>query len=193
MAEQTTVADRLVAGLLDKIRQRGITSKAAGVLRSLVEDHDAVADLSKRRGRARGGGQSSKAKGRAAVQKVRQLLLDGSKIGYQPNLEDDDVLVKATSMGGNDLHLSPLAQATYPFGIEVKNVEALNIWGALAQATVNAKKTNLTPLVFFTRAHAPMYVALPADVFVNMRASRCCDNGLFGQEHDCQKSNKAVA
>jgi hypothetical protein len=106
-------------------------------------------------GRAKGGGQSSKAKGRAAVQQVRALLLR-----MAPWLEEDDLLVKATSMAGVDLHLSPLAAKWFPFAIESKFVEKLNIWEALQQASDQAG--GKPPIVFFKRARTEMYVALRA-------------------------------
>lgn len=107
-------------------------------------------------GRARGGGQSSKAKGRTAVQQVRDLMLS-----VAPGLQPDDLLVKATSMGGVDLHLSPAAARWFPFAIEVKCVEALNIWAALKQAM--DQSNGKPPIVFFKRAHSPLYVALRAE------------------------------
>ena len=85
---------------------------------------------------------------------------------YIPPLERDDILVKATSQGGCDIHLSPKAVTAFPFAIEVKNSETLNIWRALAQATVNAQKKSLPPVLFFKRAHSPMYVALKAEDFL---------------------------
>jgi hypothetical protein len=115
--------------------------------------------LCKPRGRAKGGGRSSKAKGRNAVVKVKELLLRTFE------LNDDDILVKATSMGGCDIHNSPRAQKLFPFAIEVKNQESLNIWKALAQSTVNCKK-GLSPIVFFKRAGSEMYVALRAEDFL---------------------------
>ena len=109
-------------------------------------------------GTARGGGQSSKAKGRSAVAIVADLL----RLTF--HLGDGDVFVKATSQGGCDVHLSPLALDVFPFAIEVKNVEALNIWKALAQAQTNAD--GRTPIVFFKRARTQMYVALNAADFL---------------------------
>jgi len=106
-------------------------------------------------GTARGGGQSSKAKGRSAVQQVRDLMLS-----VAPWLQPDDLLVKATSMAGVDLHLSPAAAKWFPFSIEVKCVEALNIWAALKQASDQAG--GKPPIVFFKRARTEMYVALRA-------------------------------
>ena len=110
-------------------------------------------------GRAKGGGRSAKAKGRSAAQVVRALILS-----QFPHLQPDDVLVKATSMGGVDLHLSPAAHRVFPFGIEVKNVESLNIWSALQQADANANERD--GVVFFKRANTPMFVALKAEVFL---------------------------
>lgn len=185
--EPIDIDHKALSFMLKKVFDRQLGGKAALVLRQLVDEHDVVANSKKSRGRARGGGQSSKAKGRRAVQEVRDLLLR-----LLPGLEADDFLVKATSMGGTDLHLSPAAQKYFPFGIEVKAVEALNIWAALAQARVNADKQALPPIVFFTRAHAPMYVALPAEVFVPFVRTRCCDNGYFGDAHECQKSDGKV-
>jgi hypothetical protein len=67
-------------------------------------------------------------------------------------------------MIGVDLHLSPRAQRDFPFAIEAKNVEKLNIWDALAQAAEQAG--DKTPIVFFKRANSKLYVALDADAFL---------------------------
>lgn len=112
-------------------------------------------------GRARGGGQSSKKKGRAAVLVVAKLLADSL------GLPADDVFVKATSQVGVDIHLSPVAQARFPFSIEVKGAETLNIWQALKQAADQAK-AGLPPVVFFKRAHTQLYVALDAEEFITI-------------------------
>lgn len=115
-----------------------------------------------RKGRCKGGGRSSKAKGRIAVEEVRELLL-----AWFP-LFNDDVFVKATSQGGCDLHLSPIAQKHFPYDPEVKNVERMDIFKALAQAQNNAEK--YPPIVFFKRAHTPMFVALSAEQFLKLLA-----------------------
>ena len=135
------------------------------VLRQFREAKEEIAGLAKRRGRAKGGGQSSNAKGRKGVQDVKALLLKTFQ------LVEDDMLVKATSMGGCDLHLSPEAQRLFPFAIEVKCQESLNIWAALAQAQVNADKKQQPAIVFFKRARSPMYIAMRADAFLRTIAS----------------------
>lgn len=111
------------------------------------------------RGRAKGGGQSSKQKGRHAV------LVVAAMIARRFGLEPDDVLVKATSQGGCDIHLSPHAARLFPVGIEVKCQEKLNVWGALKQAEENAPPGRAMVL-FFRRANSQTYAALRADDFL---------------------------
>lgn len=105
-------------------------------------------------------GRASKAKGRNAVVQV----VDTLRAFFA--LQDDDMIVKATSQGGCDVHMSPLAAGLFPYAIEVKNQETLKIWAALKQAEANAGQK--TPILFFTRAHAPMYVALRVDHFLQV-------------------------
>lgn len=109
--------------------------------------------------RARGGGASSKAKGRSFMVRVAELLTE--RLGLSPG----DVFVKATSQIGCDLHLSPAAEKVFPFSVEGKNVETLNIWAALQQAESNASEGR-PAVVFFTRAHHGTYVAMRAEVFL---------------------------
>lgn len=134
---------------------RALTSAVAGA--------EAVVKASTSVGRARGRGQSSKAKGRAGVQQVKALL------AQHLGIADADMLVKATSMPGADLYLSPTAKLVFPFAVEVKFVESLNIWAALAQAEVNAAKGE-TPIVFFKRSRTKLYVALDAEAFLRFSA-----------------------
>ena len=100
--------------------------------------------------------QSAKAKGRRLQQAVRDKLLENA-----PELEPDDI--RSTSMGaqGEDLLLSPAARKYYPFSIECKNQEALNVWAALEQAEVNHKGN--IPLLVFKRNKSETYAALKLD------------------------------
>lgn len=146
-----------LANMLRRILAAGVTSKTIRqTFRQLKEDHALTTRRTTRRGTAKGRGQSSKGKGRSAVQLTRDYLLRTF------DLKEDDILVKATSMGGCDLHMSPHAQSWFPFAIEVKNVEKLAIWAALAQAEVNAKRKQAPPVLFFKRARSPLYVAFHA-------------------------------
>ena len=85
---------------------------------------------------------SAKAKGRRLQQKVRDLLTAHLK------LEPGDIESRSSGANGVDLLLSPRARAAFPYDIEIKNVERLNLWTAWAQTEANA---TLTPLLIVAR------------------------------------------
>lgn len=96
---------------------------------------------------------SAKGKGRRLQQKVRDLILENFK-----DLEEDDVRSTSMGAGGEDVLLSPKARKHFPFSIECKNQEKLNIWQSLKQAESNSGKH--TPLLIFKRNHSKTYACL---------------------------------
>lgn len=119
--------------------------------------------------------QSAKAKGRRLQQWVRDTLLS-----LCPALTPDDI--RSTSMGaqGEDIQLSPAACAVYPFSIECKNTEKINIHAALEQAEAHASKQYIheggsirslllyTPIVVFKKNKSKTYVALEFEEFLRL-------------------------
>lgn len=103
--------------------------------------------------------QSAKAKGRRAQQEVRDAILAAF-----PHLQPDDV--RNTPMGtqGEDILLSPVARIVWPFYTEIKNVEALNIHKAIAQASGKGR----VPAVVFRKNATKPYIALPFDAFLQI-------------------------
>lgn len=69
--------------------------------------------------------------------------------------------------GGVDLQLSTAAKLVFPFAVEAKCQEALNIWAALSQAEANAGD-QATPLLVFARNHSDTYVALKFSDFLRI-------------------------
>ena len=106
--------------------------------------------------------QSAKAKGRRLQQETRDAVLAAF-----PTLEPDDV--RSTSMGasGSDLLLSPAARRLFPYSVECKNVEALNIHKAIDQAWKGAH-SETRALVVFRKNNTPTYVAVNFDHFLNL-------------------------
>ena len=106
--------------------------------------------------------QSAKSKGRRFQQDVSRRIAEAF------DLEPEDV--RSTSMGasGEDLLLSPLAFKSFPYYVECKNVEKLNVWKALEQAEQGASKSKGEPIVVFKRNHSKAYVALDFDHFVSL-------------------------
>jgi hypothetical protein len=105
---------------------------------------------------------SCKQKGRRAVVELKESLMT-----HAPELEADDLIVTSAGETGVDLKLSPAAQKIYPFAIEAKNVEKLNIWAALEQSEGH-RTDKLTPAVFFKRNRSEMYVAMKAEEFIKL-------------------------
>ena len=79
---------------------------------------------------------------------------------------EDDAIVTSSSVNGEDLRLSPLARADFPYSIEGKNQEKLNIFKALEQAEKNAG--NYRPIVVFSKNRTEIYVALKLKHFLEL-------------------------
>lgn len=101
---------------------------------------------------------SAKAKGRRCAQRVRDILID------HLSLSEDSILVTSSGAHGPDLTLTGQARSAFPFAIECKNQERLNIWGAIEQAERNAK--DLTPMVIITRNRSKMYAVIELKVLL---------------------------
>ncbi len=97
--------------------------------------------------------RSAKNKGKRLQNKVRDLILEKFT-----QLEEDDV--RSTTMGdsGEDVLLSPVARKLFPFAVECKNQEKLNIWSSLEQAEDNAGKH--IPLLVFKRNRSKTYISM---------------------------------
>jgi hypothetical protein len=107
---------------------------------------------------------SAKAKGRRLCQAVAEKLLT-----WAPDLKPDDIYVTPSGVTGEDLKLSPAAREIYPYAVECKNQESLNIWSALEQSRTHVKNPDVTPLVVFTRnREGREYVALELEHFLKL-------------------------
>lgn len=102
---------------------------------------------------------SAKRKGRRLQQWVRNRLLT-----LVPTLGDNDVVSRSSGAGGTDLILSPAAFARFPFAVECKNVEQLNVWAAYAQAEANCDGG--MPLVVISRNRKAPLVVVDAEWFL---------------------------
>lgn len=105
--------------------------------------------------------RSAKAKGRRAAQETCDVVLSTF-----PQLHPDDVRPVPTSVPGEDLWLSPAAAALFPYAVECKNVEKLNVWNAIKQARAHAANTGRTPLVVFRRNGEELHTIVPLTEFM---------------------------
>ena len=102
--------------------------------------------------------QSKKAKGRRLQQWVRDLLIE--KLEVHP----EDIESRSMGAGGEDLIMSRSAREKFPYSIECKNQESLNIWKSYEQAQQNSG--NYEPIVVIKRNNVKPLVLVDADYFV---------------------------
>jgi hypothetical protein len=105
---------------------------------------------------------SAKRKGKRLQSTVRTAILE-----LFPELSGEDVRVAVRSEPGTDIKLSPLGRRLFPYSVECKNVERLNIWSALAQAQTNTGE-GTTALLVFGRNRTEPHVALPLSEFIKL-------------------------
>lgn len=106
--------------------------------------------------------RSRKAKGRRLQNDIRDTILE-----HFPEFHQDDVVSTQMGGAGTDIQLSPAAREKFPYSIEAKNVEKLNIWSAIDQAASNIKE-NTHPVVFFKRNRSKTYAVIEADHFFEL-------------------------
>jgi len=103
---------------------------------------------------------SRKAKGRRLQNKVRELILE------KFNLHPDDVRTAIMGESGEDIKLSHSAREKFPFSVECKAQEKMNIWESLKQAEDNSN--NHTPILIFKRNRSKTYVTLSLEDFLDL-------------------------
>ena len=104
--------------------------------------------------------QSRKAKGRRLQQQFMQLLIE--KLDIDP----EDIESRAMGSGGEDLIMSKAARTKFPYSIECKNQESLNIWKAWDQA--NGNKGLYEPMIVIKKNGVRPLVVLDAESFLDM-------------------------
>lgn len=105
---------------------------------------------------------SCKAKARTAQNEVAAYIKKHIESLTGIELDPRDVSVAIMGESGVDIKLSPQAEKYFPYSVEVKNVEKINIWQALKQAEANCLP-NTKPLLCFRKNRTPMYVVMRAD------------------------------
>ena len=104
--------------------------------------------------------QSKKAKGRRLQQWVRDLLIE--KLEVHP----EDIESRSMGAGGEDLIMARAAREKFPYSIECKNVEKLNVWEAYEQAKSNSG--DYEPIVVMKKNGKTPLVVIDAEYFVQL-------------------------
>jgi hypothetical protein len=108
--------------------------------------------------------QSAKAKGRRLQQWVRDQLIEHLEV------HPEDIESRSMGAGGEDLIMARDARQKFPFSIECKNQEKLNIWDAYEQACANSG--DYEPIVFIKKNGKKPLVLIDAEYFIKSRTSQ---------------------
>ena len=104
--------------------------------------------------------QSAKAKGRKLQQWVRDQIIE------QLEVHPEDIESRSMGAGGEDLIMARAARQRFPFSVECKNVEKLNVWEAYEQAKSNSKDHE--PIVVMKKNQKKPLVVVDADFFISL-------------------------
>ena len=104
--------------------------------------------------------QSAKAKGRKLQQWVRDQIIE------QLEVHPEDIESRSMGAGGEDLIMARAARERFPFSVECKNVEKLNVWEAYEQAKSNSKDHE--PIVVMKKNQKKPLVVVDADFFISL-------------------------
>ena len=104
--------------------------------------------------------QSAKAKGKRLQQWGRNLLIE--KLEVHP----EDVESRSMGAGGEDLIMARAAREKFPYSIECKNQEKVNIWESYSQAVENSK--DYEPIVVVKRNNHKPLVLVDAEYFIGL-------------------------
>ena len=108
--------------------------------------------------------QSAKAKGRRFQQWVRDKLIEVLDI------HPEDIESRSMGAGGEDLIMARAARETFPYSIECKNQEKINLWESYKQATENSG--DYEPLLVIKRNNSKPLVVVDAEYFVRLHDER---------------------
>jgi len=104
--------------------------------------------------------QSAKAKGRKLQQWVRDKLVE------LLNIHPEDIESRSMGAGGEDLIMARSARLSFPFSIECKNTEKLNVWNAYEQASANSG--DYQPIVVMKKNNKKPLVVIDAEYFITL-------------------------
>ena len=108
--------------------------------------------------------QSAKAKGRRLQQWFRDLLIEELEV------HPEEIESRSMGAGGEDLIMARAARAKFPYSIECKNQESVNVWKSYEQAVENSG--NYEPIVIIKRNKSKPLVLIDAEHFVSLLKSK---------------------
>ena len=108
--------------------------------------------------------QSAKAKGRNLQKWVVNKLIETFEI------HPEDIKSCSMGAGGEDVQMARSAREKFPYSVECKNVEKLNVWDAYDQAKANAG--DYEPIVVMKKNGKKPLVIIDAESFIALNKEK---------------------
>ena len=83
-----------------------------------------------------------------------------------PSLHETDFAPAIMGESGTDIKLSHAARQIFPWAVECKNQEHINIWESWNQTEMNGLKEKLKPLLIFKRNRSEVLAVMKFSDFV---------------------------
>ena len=103
---------------------------------------------------------SAKAKGRKLQQWFANLLVESL------GLDQEDIESRPMGSQGEDIILGKQSRQIFPYSVECKNQEKVNVWSAYEQAESNCK--GYEPVVVIKKNRKKPLVVIDAEYFVKL-------------------------
>ena len=103
---------------------------------------------------------SAKAKGRHLQGWTRKKLIE------EYGIHEEDIKTAVMGESGEDIKMARAAREKFPFSIECKNTERLNVWQAYDQAKENCGKYE--PIVVMKKNRKKPLVVIDAEAFIKL-------------------------
>ena len=103
---------------------------------------------------------SAKAKGRALQDWMRKKLME------ELDIHANDIKTAVMGESGEDIKMARAAREKFPYSVECKNVEKLNVWQAYDQACENSG--DYEPLLVMKKNRKKPLVVMDAEAFINL-------------------------
>jgi hypothetical protein len=107
---------------------------------------------------------SAKAKGRRLQQWVAKMLVE------HLNADEEDLESRPMGSSGEDIIMGKQTRQIFPYSVECKNQEKVNIWSAMEQAESNCK--SYEPLVVIKKNGKKPLAVVDAEYFVELHKEK---------------------
>ena len=107
---------------------------------------------------------SAKAKGRNLQKWVVSKLIEHLQ------LDEEDLESRPMGSSGEDIIMGKLSRQKFPYSVECKNQEKVNVWEAYAQAEQNCK--GYEPVVVIKKNRKKPLVVIDAEYFVKLHEEK---------------------